>query len=152
MTVKTNEDKPANKRKTVSFVALSLLAVIVAAAIFVSWFNPSKSIVPSDGNWIETVGFTCRLNVNATFTVPVAVNLDDGMNSTEAVMVADRIFEHEMTSATYMVKSAEADADGVWTVKLSWGLVVNGEQESLSHFFDVGIDPLNQAVTYSRCF
>jgi hypothetical protein len=55
--------------------------------------------------------------------VTVTIDLNDGMNSAEAVMVANKIFEHELTNATYEVKSAEANDAGIWTVYLLWGAV-----------------------------
>ena len=82
----------------------------------------------------------------------VNVDLNDGMNKAEAITVADAIFNHGLTSAQYIVKSAEANEAGIWTVDLSWGTIApDGQQEALTHFFNVVIDPQNRAVTYTRC-
>ena len=138
--------KSSSKRRKIFFAAFVLLAMVVVPVVFAWRFSPKESV--------ERVDFICRLdNHNTTFTVSVAVNLDDGMDSSEAITVADKVFQHQMTNAIYIVKSAEADANGVWTVKLSWELVLNGElPESLSHFFDVVINPSNREVSYTRCY
>ncbi len=98
------------------------------------------------------VNFTCNAGSSYEFAVTVEVDLSDGMNSTEAEMVARSIFEHEL-DAMYVVKSVEVDDAGVWTINLGWEYdIPNVEQEALNHFFDVTINPFNQAVTYSRCY
>jgi hypothetical protein len=98
------------------------------------------------------VNFTCNADSSYAFAVTVEIDLSDGMNSTEAEIVARAIFEHEL-DAVYVVKSAEVDGSGVWTVNLSWEYdVPNVEQEALTHFFDVAINPFDQTATYSRCY
>jgi hypothetical protein len=117
--------------------------------------NASTSITGSKNDSaviFESVNFACNAGSPYEFTVTVKIDLSDGMNSTEAVMVAREIFEHEL-NATYAVKSAEADDAGVWTVDLSWEFdLPSGKPEVLNHFFDVTINPLDQTVTYSRCY
>ena len=117
--------------------------------------NTSTSITDSQNASVailEPVNFTCKVGSHYEFNVTVKVDLSDGMNSTEAVMVAREIFEHEL-NANYAVKSAEADDSGVWTVDLSWEYdLPSGKPEVLSHYFDVTINPQVQTVTYSRCY
>ncbi len=120
--------------------------MVVVPGVFAWQFSLNESA--------ERVDFTCRFDKQSTtFTVPVAVNLDDGMNSTEAITVADQVFRNQMNNATYIVNSADPDANGIWTVKLSWELVLNGElPKSLGHYFDVVINPSTREVSYTRCY
>ncbi len=96
----------------------------------------------------EINDFTCQPNSNYPFTVSVHVDSEDGITKTEAVLVATKVFAHEMTNAKFVLKSATVVDSGVWTVKFSWGI----GQEPLSHYFNVEINPLNQIATYSRCY
>ncbi len=111
-------------------------------------FPPTSS--PISPQWVT---FTCHSGTPYQFTVTIQANLSDGMDSNEATAVAIKIFEHEITNATYAVKSAEADAAGNWKVNLSWELIYqNTTPQSLSHYFNVSINLLNQTVTYERCY
>ena len=97
--------------------------------------------------------FICDIGSPYAFTVRVVVDLNDGMNNDEAIVVAETIFKHELINATYEVKSANATGAEAWTVYLLWGAVSpNGYHESHSHFFNVVVNPLNRTVTYSRCY
>jgi hypothetical protein len=99
------------------------------------------------------VDFTCSVGSSDSFTVTVAVDLEDGMNKTEALAVADAIFNHEVTNAEHIIKSVEVNDANVWIVNLSWGMIyADGEKESLTHFFDITINSQNQTATYTRCF
>jgi hypothetical protein len=109
--------------------------------------TPSPTIIP------VPIDFTCNSGSPYAFTVTAAVDLNDGMNQAEAITVAEAIFNHEMTNATYEVKSANASDAGTWTVYLLWGAVSpDGYHESHSHFFNVVANPLDRTVTYSRCY
>ncbi len=70
----------------------------------------------------EINDFACQPNSNYPFTVSAHVDLEDGMTRTEAVLVATKVFAHEMTNAKFTLKSATVDDAGVWTVKFSWVL------------------------------
>jgi hypothetical protein len=97
--------------------------------------------------------FICDIGSSYAFTVTVVVDLNDGMNNDEAIVVAETIFKHELINATYEVKSTNATGAESWTVYLLWGAVSpHGYHESHSHFFNVVVNPLNRTVTYSRCY
>ena len=108
----------------------------------------SNAITVNSYHKYEIDDFTCQPDSNYPFTVSAHVDLEDGMGKTEAVLVAAKVFAHEMTNAKFALKSATVDDAGVLTVKFSWGI----GQESLSHYFNVEINPLNQIATYSRCY
>ncbi len=110
----------------------------------------------SSAQWVD---FTCNAGSKYAFTVTVKIDLSDGMDSAEAVTVANAIFKHEMTEAIYELKSTKAHDDGIWSVNLSWEYSpmrsTTGEQDAsppFGHYFEVVINPLNQTVTYSRCY
>ena len=114
--------------------------------------SPTPTVTTSSTPVPMPVDFTCSIGSSYSFTVKVAVDLNDGMNRAEALLVADAVFSHEMKSSQYIVKSAEANNLGIWNVDLSWGAIFpDGQQESLTHFFDVIINPQNQTATYARC-
>ena len=99
------------------------------------------------------VDFTCDIGSPYAFTVTVVVDLNDGINIDEAIVVAEAIFNHELINATYEVKSANASDGEIWMVYLLWGAVSpDGYHESHSHYFNVEINPLDRTVTYSRCY
>jgi hypothetical protein len=170
MITESNGNSAVGNKRKVAILALTLLiAMVVVSVVAAGWFNPNisrnsnqttnsdsvtgssaPSIVPTSA---DSVSFTCKVGSNYEFTVSVGVDLNDGMNSTEAELVAIGIFEHEITNATFALKSAGADEAGIWTVRLSWEYNFQDiEPISLNHYFDVTINPLNQTVTYSRCF
>jgi len=99
------------------------------------------------------VTFTCNSGSKYAFTVIANVDLNDGMNQAEATMVAEAIINHELKSAAHEFKSANVTDEGIWTINFSWGAIrPDGSQESLGHYFDVTINPLDRTVTYSRCY
>jgi hypothetical protein len=90
-------------------------------------------------------GSSSVLNVN--------VDLNDGINREEAVLVAQQLLAYAHSNYTFELKSAEVDDAGVWTVSLPWGAVSpDGYQESHGHFFVATIDPATRTVDFSTCF
>jgi hypothetical protein len=115
--------------------------------------TPTQTPLPSPTLIPNPVDFTCGDVGNPyAFTVTVPVDLNDGMNQAEAITVAEAIINHELTKATYEVKSVNNNS-GLWNVDFSWeytSFTINGTLK-LCHFFDVAINPQNQTVTYNRC-
>lgn len=89
------------------------------------------------------------------------MDLNDGMNREEAVVVASAIINHSLTNASYEVKLAQDDECGVWRVNFGWeynslrGITLPDGSVSeglvLGHYFNVVICPQNRTVTYNRC-
>jgi hypothetical protein len=124
----------------------SLIAIILVLCI-------SLSIFISFGLNAKTVNFTCNAESPYSFNVAVKIDLNDGMNQAEARMVAEAIINHQLNSAIHEFKSANVSDSGIWTINFSWGAISpDGHQESLSHYFNVMINPVNKTVTYDRCY
>jgi hypothetical protein len=124
----------------------SLIAVILVLCISLYGFASFKLNT-------QAVTFTCNSGSKYAFTIIANVDLNDGMNQAEATMVAEAIINHELTSAVHEFKSANVTDAEIWTINFSWGAISpNGHQESLSHYFDVTINPSDRTVTYSRCY
>jgi hypothetical protein len=138
------------KTKTLIITALILATVLVCSFVTVMWWQSIGGLecLGSNSEW----AFICQPHSSHPFTVTTTADLTDGMNRNEAIAVAQIVFAHEMHNAAFTVKAAEPSADGVWTVNLSWGAIVNGQQEALSHYFDVTVNPTNQTASYSRCY
>ncbi len=114
---------------------------------------PTPTITPGPTLIPVPIDFTCNVGSPYAFTVTVAVDLNDGMDRAEAIAVGEAIFNHEMTNATYEIKSANGSGTGNWTVCFLWGAVSpDGYHEPHGHFFNVQINSLNRTVTYSRCY
>lgn len=102
------------------------------------------------------VDFTCSYEGNIeTFTVTATVDLNDGMNSDEAVTVATAIIDHELTNAKHEVRITETSS-GEWHVGFNWeyGMIdANGTalESTLGHVFDVTINVGNRTAAYTRC-
>jgi hypothetical protein len=95
------------------------------------------------------IDFTC-----GSLKVTVNVDLNDGMNREEAITVAEAIINHELTNPAYEVETTEMDENGIWKVNLNWEYanLASADQLNLSHYFNEVINPLNQTVTYTRCY
>lgn len=86
-------------------------------------------------------------------TLTVNVDLNDGMNREEAILVAQPLFAYVHSHATNELKSAEVNEAGVWTVSLPWGAVSpDGYQESHGHYFIATIDPTTRTADYNTCY
>jgi hypothetical protein len=86
-------------------------------------------------------------------TVTANINLNDGMNRDEAVLVAEILFPQVHSHATYELKSAEVNEANIWTVSLPWGAVSpDGSQENHNHYFIAEIDPLTKTIQFNTCF
>jgi hypothetical protein len=109
--------------------------------------TPNPTLIPIP------VKFSCGEAGNPyAFSVTVAVDLNNGMDKAEAITVAEAIINHELTNASYEVKSSDNNA-GLWNVNFSWectALATDGTLH-LGHIFDVIINPFNQTVKYTRC-
>jgi hypothetical protein len=87
------------------------------------------------------------------FKFSVPVNLSDGMDSSEATLVASRLFEYNMKHKNYEVKETQANGDGTWTVYLLWGSVsASGQVENHSHYYNVHVNVTDRTVEYDRCY
>lgn len=127
-------------------LALTITLSIMLVCLLASYL--SNAITANSYHDYATKEFTCQPNSNYPFAVSAYVDLEDGMTKTEAALIATKVFAHEMTNAKFTLKSATVDDTGIWTVKFSWGI----GQESLSHYFNVEINPFNQTAAYSRYY
>lgn len=111
--------------------------------------NPTQIPIPVD--------FTCNYEGNKdTFTVTTTIDLNDGMNREEAVIVATAIIIHELNNAKHEVRIAEVITSGQWHVGINWeyGMIdINGTdiEPTLGHVFDVTINEKTRTATYTRC-
>lgn len=122
--------------------AILILSSVVLAAILVSM---PLLVMPK----VETVNFICYhepLETNITFTLPVKVDMTNGLSSNEAVIIANKVADFDGINR-HELNSAVTAADGAWIVNLSWG----GLGEELSHVFEAEIYPSNQTVSFSHC-
>jgi hypothetical protein len=89
------------------------------------------------------VDFTYHLeSYSEQHHLTVGVDLSDGMNMSEAVQVADALFDNCMGSHPHKVVSANMNGQGIWTVQLAW----DG-----GHWFRATIDPINKIIVYNHC-
>jgi len=170
------------KRKASIMVVLVLIAIITYG-FAAGYFNPSNStnlskkdseltnsvndtLSDSNNNPISTptpspaptptpipIPVDYTINDSSHITLTINIDLNDGMNRDEAILVAQQLFAYAHSHATYELKSAEVNDAGVWTVSLPWGAVSpDGSQESHSHFFIATIDPATRTVEFSTCF
>jgi hypothetical protein len=135
--------------KILTVTTLIMATVLVCSFVTVCWW---QSVGGLEGLGNADLAYICDRNAAPSFTVTTDVDLSDGMNQTEAVAVAQSIFNHQLQNAAFTVKSAQPSPNGIWTVNLSWGAIINGQQEALSHTFGVEINPANQTATYSHCY
>jgi hypothetical protein len=135
------------KIKMLLVTAVILVTVLVCSSVTVVWW---QSVDGYSGLRLRTqsTAYTSQPHWNQSFTVTANVDLSDGMNRTEAASVAMGVFSHVLENAACTIKSATSNAEGIWTVNLSW----SGNQELPSHLFGVEINPANQTATYSRCY
>jgi hypothetical protein len=92
---------------------------LVVVLIFVS-----TSLFGQSSQGSEFVSFTCNSTLrNRTFTIPIKVNLTDGMNKEEATAVATAAFKEAVDmgeGSTLKEFSTIADfANGTWKVRIS---------------------------------
>jgi cytoskeletal protein RodZ len=112
--------------------------------------TPAPASTPTPTPIPIPVDFTVK---GDNLTLTVNVDLNDGMNREEAILVAQQVFAYVHSSSTNELKSAEVNEAGVWTVSLPWGAVLpDGYQESHGHYFIATIDPMTRIVEYKTCF
>ena len=112
--------------------------------------TPKPSAVPTSTSIPIPVDFTINGSSHVVHTVNV--DLNDGMNREEAIVVAQQLFSYAHSHSTYELKSAEVNDAGVWIVSLPWGIIwADGTQESHSHFFVATIDPTTLTIEYATC-
>jgi hypothetical protein len=167
------EIKAKNRTRFFSLIAV-ILVLCISLSVFASFeLNAQAPILPQKINSLtettrETptptfspsaipmpipVDFTCNARSAYAFNVTVYIDLNDGMDQTEAKIVAEAIINHELISAVHEFKSANVSDSGIWTVNFSWGAIrPDGSQESLGHYFDVTINVSDRTVTYDRCY
>ncbi|MCW4003821.1 MAG: hypothetical protein NWE95_07920 [Candidatus Bathyarchaeota archaeon] len=117
----------------IAILALALVLTIVGVSVVVAGlFNNSTKAT-----------FTCNACTKYAFDFSVGVNLNDGMDSSEATLVAIALFEHEMNDKEYAVKETKSNSDGIWTVYLLW----DG-----NHYFNVHVNATARTVEYDRCY
>ncbi len=111
--------------------------------------TPTPSAIPTPTPIPIPVDFTIN---DSSHILTVNIDLNDGMNREEAIVVAQQLFSYAHSHSTYELKSAEVNEAGVWSVSLPWGIVwADGTQESHSHFFIATIDPTTLTVEYATC-
>jgi hypothetical protein len=140
------------KNKVAVFAFFLILVVGVLSGVVVAGLF--GGIEKSDGH-IEAVDFTCHESSEYAFVFPVKVDLSDGMDSDEAIVVARCLYEVCMNQTNYEVKSVQSSGDGVWTVYLLWGSDsprASGELENRSHYFNVHVNVADRTVEYDRCY
>ncbi len=132
----------------VSFAMATVCLSMVAAVFFggddlsaSSDLNSLRSQQESDG--AGAIVFTCHAGTEYAFTFAVEVDLSDGMDSSEATLVATSLYEFEMKKDNYTVKSTQDNGDGTWMVFLNW----DG-----SHYYNAHVNPTNRTVEYERCY
>lgn len=129
-------------------VALTLSAVFIGNYMLSSQGaqpepTPTKTPTP-----LTDVVFTCKATNGEPFNITFPLDLNAGMDSTQAIQLSKNIFAHEFENATSILDSVSLSEEGTWLVSLSWGSIVNGHQEDYSHYFDVEVDPTNHTATY----
>ena len=97
-------------------------AVIIPLAVVLIFVSTSLFNQSTQGS--EFVSFTCNSTLrNRTFTIPIKVNLTDGMNREEATAVATAAFKEAVDmgeGSTLKEFSTTADfANGTWKVRIS---------------------------------
>lgn len=111
--------------------------------------KPSASPTPT----LVSIPVDFTINGSSNVVLTVNVDLNDGMNREEAILVAQQLLSYAHSHFTYELKSAEDNDAGVWTVSLPWGAVSpDGYQESHSHYFIATIDPASRTISFSTCF
>jgi hypothetical protein len=94
-----------------------IITVVLITVIFVSivlWFSPKLG---KRG----LVDFTYHLeSYSEQHQLTVDADLSDGMNISEAVLVADALFDNCMGSHPHEVVSANMSVQRIWNVELAW--------------------------------
>jgi hypothetical protein len=91
----------------------------------------------------QPVDFTYHMeSIRQQNHLTVSVDLSGGMNISEAVKVADALFDKSMGQRPHKVVSAKVSGQGIWNVELTW----DG-----GHWFRAAIDSVNKTITYNHC-
>ena len=128
------------------------LVSLVSAPVILEGYLYSRqqtagSSSPENTAALGLVNFTCTLAYyESSFEISVSINLTDGMNMNEALLVADVLFNKTM-NALHQSGSAETDELGLWKVLIIWGY----STLDLGHWFRAEIDPFNRTIVYSHC-
>jgi hypothetical protein len=128
--------------KAIILIVLVVGASMIAAGVTIAYFPQNKA---ADSNLKDTTFTSNDGNRQET----VKINLDNGMNKAEALLVAEKICGYDSPNPNlhHSKGSASVDAQGVWHVHYNWGL----EDEELTHFCFTDIYPSNQTFSYSIC-
>jgi hypothetical protein len=127
----------------IATVSLSMFAAVLFGGDDFSAGSNLANLSRQESGGAQAVNFTCHAGSEYAFTFAVEVDLSDGMNSSEATLVATSLYEFEMKKDNYTVKSTQDNGDGTWMVFLNW----DG-----SHYYNVHVNPTNRTVEYSRCY
>jgi hypothetical protein len=109
--------------------------------------TPTVSNSPVDTNLKDTI-FT-PVEGEGNYEITVKINLDNGMNRAEALLVANKIcgFDKPDSKLHHTEGAASVDSLGVWHVHYQWGL----GDEKLTHIRFTDIYPSNQTFSFSSC-
>jgi len=126
-------------RGRVGVATAVILIAVVLGCIFI-WLFPEFDKRVVDFTYQEVLAESYGEERQLT----VRLNLSDGMSITEAVQVADALFEDCLGSFAYSheVVSANMSGQEMWNVELAW----NGD-----HWFRAMINPTNMTILYDRC-
>ncbi len=130
----------------VSF-AMATVCLSLVAAVFFGGDDLSASSELDSLSWreldgVQAVNFTCDAGTEWAFNVTVRIDLSDGMDREEAVLVAKSLYESIHKNSTCNLKSTQANEDGTWTVYLLW----DG-----SHYFNVEVNPHDRTLDFNSC-
>lgn len=147
-----------NKRLTAVLATIVVVIVVLAFSLnSLLASNADLSNQPSATPTLMATPSSTPIPVPIDFSIDntsitVNVDLNNGMDRVEAILVAEKALEYAHNHETHQVESAEV-TDGIWEVSLPWGAVMsNGKQESHDHYFVATIDPIERTVAYSTCF
>jgi hypothetical protein len=134
-------------------IALVIAASVIAAGVTITHYptnnpkqnNGADSNPPVDVN-VRGTTFT---DIGGNTKITVQINLDNGMNHAEAVVVGDKVFGYDdLSFGSYHTDgNATVNELGVWPVYYNWG----AGDESLGHFRFVDIYPSNQTFYFESC-
>jgi len=148
------------RRFVLPTISLSLIVISIIAAITLYSPKPHE---------IALISFTCLSeSTNQTFTTTAEVNLADGMDETEAITLASRVFDYELHSMisdpNYILQSAtvlntEQTAE-TWKIAVERTYTTNWNMQGWWHGYEpillrqswtlqATINPTNQTIHYT---
>ncbi len=128
--------------------AVATVSLLIAAPALFSGDAPFSadselgSLSRQESEGTQAVNFTCDAGTEWAFNVTVWIDLSDGMDREEAVLVAKSLYESIHKNSTCNLKSTQANEDGTWTIYLLW----DG-----SHYFNVEVNPHDRTLDFNSC-